>query len=221
MSQRRDAILLIEKAAGLKGLILRPLSAKLFEPTIPEKEGIIGREKLLDIRGRSRKPQIALAKEFAMFDYPCPAGGCLLTDPGFAKRMKDLLEHSALTIDNVKLLKYGRHFRVSKDTKLVVGRDEEENDILESLVKPDDVIFKLKDHEGPISILRSRSPLRVTYSVDKCNDLIKLGASIAAYHTKFRNEEAIAVNYWDGVLYAKATISAGPADLSEIEKLRI
>ncbi|MDP3804786.1 MAG: hypothetical protein Q8Q87_04470, partial [Candidatus Omnitrophota bacterium] len=107
MSQRRDAILLIEKEAGLKGLILRPLSAKLFEPTIPEKEGIVDRAKLLDISGRSRKPQIVLAKKFAIFDYPCPAGGCLLTDPGFAKRMKDLLVHDALTLDNARLLKFG------------------------------------------------------------------------------------------------------------------
>jgi len=211
MSQRKDAILLIEKEAFLKGLILRPLSAKLFEPTIPEKEGVIDRQKLLDIRGRSRKPQMSLAKEFGINDYPCPAGGCLLTDAGFAKRIKDLLTRGGLTIDNVRLLKYGRHFRLSKDAKLVIGRDKEENEALQALAKPDDVILKLKDHEGPFSILRGES--------DK--DLINLAASIVAYHTKFREENILRVDYRKGGQAMRDTISIRAADRGNVEKLRI
>lgn len=211
MSQRRDAILLIEKEALLKGLILRPLSAKLFEPTIPEKEGIIDRQKLLDICGRSRKPQMALAKEFGINDYPCPAGGCLLTDPGFAKRVKDLLEHNALDMDNVKLLKYGRHFRLSEEAKLVVGRDERENETIVSLTKPDDIIFELRDHEGPVSILRGKTDDR----------LIELAAGIAAYHTKFRGEKALKVNYRKGDQTGRDAISIRAADRGNVEKLRI
>lgn len=211
MSQRRDAILHIEKDAGLKGLIVRPLSAKLFEETIPEKEGIINRDKLLDIRGRGRKPQIALAKEFAINDYPCPAGGCLLTDPGFAKRMKDLLDHDVLDMDNVKLLKYGRQFRLSAKSKLAVGRDESENDILILLAKPDDTILKLRDYQGPISILKGEDTLA----------LVELAARIVSYHTKFRDEDGIAVYYWKGEPAAKKTVYVKPADKTEVEKLRI
>lgn len=211
MSQRKDAILLIEREAGLKGLILRPLSAKLFEPTLPEKEGVVNRDKLLEITGRSRKPQIALAKEFAINDYPCPAGGCLLTDPQFAKRIKDLLEHDQLTLDNVKLLKLGRHFRLSGDAKLIVGRDEGENISLESQIKPGDIYFKLKDHEGPLSILKGIS--------DK--NLIELAAGIHAYHTKFRGEGKLKVDYWGNGHAGCETISASVAKEAEVEKFRI
>jgi len=93
MSQRRQAIEMIERKSGLEGLIVRPLSAKLFEPTMPEQEGIVDREKLLDIQGRMRTRQISLAKEKGINDYPCPAGGCLLTDRGFSNRLKDLFKY--------------------------------------------------------------------------------------------------------------------------------
>lgn len=211
MSQRRDAILLIEREAGLKGLILRPLSAKLFDPTLPEKEGIIDRDRLLEISGRSRKPQIALAKEFGINDYPCPAGGCLLTDPGFARRIKDLLEHNCLTLDNVRLLKYGRHFRLSENTKLIVGRDEDENKILQSLVKPDDICIRLKDHVGPFSILRGKPDY----------DLVMLAASMVTHHSKFRSNGILKVDYWKNDIENLTTISTKPATPTEIEKLRL
>lgn len=212
MSQRRDAILLIEKKSDLKGLILRPLSARLFDPTIPEKEGIVNRDKLLEISGRSRKPQIALAKEFGINDYPCPAGGCLLTDPGFAKRIKDLIEHDSLNIDDVKFLKLGRHFRLSDKAKLIVGRDEEENKLLTSLVKENDICFKLKDHQGPLSILRGEA-------VGK--DLIDLAGRIAACHSKFKNEELLQVDYWPANSSDRLTLSVAPARPEEVEPLRI
>ena len=106
MSQRREAMNLIEKEAGLEGLIVRPLSAELLDPSMPEKEGWIDRKKLLAIRGRSRKPQIALAASYGLKDYPCPAGGCLLTDPIFAARMRDLMQHKpAFTVPDVSFSK--------------------------------------------------------------------------------------------------------------------
>ena len=221
MSQRRDAILLIEKEAGLKRLILRPLSAKFFDPTEAENEGIVDRNKLLDISGRSRKPQMALAKEFGINDYPCPAGGCLLTDPGFAKRVRDLLGHDAFTLDNIRLLKFGRHFRLSEDTKLVVGRDEEDNNALQSLALPSDTVFKLKNYQGPASILRiSRAHLSVPYGYD--DKLISNAASIAAYHTKFRDDDSVEIDYWQvNVPGQKMTLSVKPASKDTVEKLRI
>lgn len=211
MSQRRDAILLIEKEAGLKGLIVRPLSAKAFEPTIPEIEGIVDRNKLLDISGRSRKPQIALAREFGINDYPCPAGGCLLTDPGFAGRMKDLIKHNSLNMADVKLLKIGRHFRLSGDAKLVIGRDEKENEALKAHIKDGDICFELKDIAGPLSILRGGED----------ESLLKLAANIAAYHTKNRNDKTVTVTFQRVPAADLNTILATPASLDSVEKFRI
>lgn len=152
MSQRRDAMRIIEKESGLEGLILRPLSARLMEPTVPEKEGLVDRNKLLDIKGRSRKPQFQLAEELHIKDYPCPAGGCLLTDSEFAARMRDLIAHSGLTLNSVKLLKIGRHFRITPQAKLVVGRNEQENERLMRLANTGDVRFKPKEVKGPVGI---------------------------------------------------------------------
>ena len=211
MSQRKDALDLIEKRAGVKGILLRPLSAKLLEPTIPETEGVVDRDKLFDISGRSRKPQMALAEKFGIKEYPNPAGGCLLTDPGFAKRVKDLIAHGSLDIDNLKLLNAGRHFRLSKTAKLAIGRSKEDNDALESQVKPDDICFKLKGHEGPFSILRG----------DGADSLIELAASIIAHHTKYRSEELLSVNYWKPASKEPSTISVKPASPATVDNLRI
>ena len=136
MSQRREAMCLIERESGLDGRLLRPLSARLLPPTIPEKEGLVDRDKLLTIEGRSRKPQIALAEQYHINDYPCPAGGCRLTDPGFASRMRDLVRHKEdFDLNDVNLLKVGRHFRLSPGVKAVVGRNEEENHRILALAK--------------------------------------------------------------------------------------
>ena len=156
MSQRRDAMRIVERDSGLDGLILRPLSAKLLKPTVPEKKGLVDREKLLAISGRSRKPQIQLASRFSINDYPCPAGGCLLTDPEFANRMRDLMNHNPyFTINDVKLLKIGRHFRLTNDTKLIVGRNQEENQRLFNSAKDKDLCFWPNNVKGPTGIGRN------------------------------------------------------------------
>jgi len=153
MSQRMDAMRIIEKESGLKGFIVRPLCAKLMEPTMPEKEGLIKREKLLGIQGRSRKPQIQLANELGIHDYPCPAGGCLLTDKGFADRMRDLMKHNPdFIVQDIKLLKVGRHFRLSPSNKLIVGRDEKENEKLLALAEEGDLHIRPVNVPGPIGI---------------------------------------------------------------------
>jgi tRNA U34 2-thiouridine synthase MnmA/TrmU len=155
MSQRRDAMQLIEKEAGLQGYILRPLSAKFLPVTIPEKEGWINRETLLGIQGRSRKPQMKLADQYGIRDYPCPAGGCLLTDPGFARRIKDLMDHTSdFSLNDVHLLKIGRHFRLSPQSKLVVGRNEEDNKKIQTFALEGDILLKALHHPGPLSLLR-------------------------------------------------------------------
>ena len=134
MSQRMDALRVIEKHSGCAGIVLRPLSAHHLEPTLPEREGWVDREKLLAIVGRSRKEQIRLAEEWNVADYPCPAGGCLLTDKTFAIKVRDLLDHSASPdMTDLNLLKVGRHFRMPDGRKVIVGRDEAENRKLEAL----------------------------------------------------------------------------------------
>lgn len=157
MSQRKNIMSVIAKESGLEDLLVRPLSAKLLSPTLPEMKGWLKRETLLDIMGRSRKKQLELAKELGIKFFPSPAGGCILTDPAFSKRVKDLLKYNPdATLFDVEMLKYGRYFRLSDDVKLVVGRDHEENENLLKLALPDDFILKVKDYPGPIGILRGR-----------------------------------------------------------------
>jgi tRNA-specific 2-thiouridylase len=158
MSQRKDAMRLIDKESGLEGLILRPLCAKFLPVTIPERERWVDREKLLGIQGRSRKPQMKMADDLGIRDYPCPAGGCLLTDPGFAKRMKDLIEYDpGFGLNDVHLLKVGRHFRLSPGLKLVVGRNEEENQKIQTFSRKEDVLFEISHCPGPLSLLRGEA----------------------------------------------------------------
>ncbi|MCX5702033.1 MAG: tRNA 4-thiouridine(8) synthase ThiI [Candidatus Omnitrophica bacterium] len=155
MSQHKEALLNIAKRAGLEGLVLRPLSAKVLPETTPEKEGWVRRDKLLDFSGRGRRRQIELAQELGIKEYSQPAGGCLLTDMEFSKRLKDIISHQELNIDNVELLKFGRHFRISGKAKLVVGREEKENEQLINLAKENDYLFS-PDNElaGPTSLGR-------------------------------------------------------------------
>jgi len=145
MSQNLKSLKLIEKKSGLKGYLLRPLSAKLLEPTIPEKKGLIERKKLLDISGRSRKRQLKLAKKFKIKSYPSPAGGCLLTDLEFSKRLKDLFEkYPRCQGNDIELLKLGRHFWQNK-VKIIVGRNEEENKKIRKLAKRGDVLVEMQN----------------------------------------------------------------------------
>ena len=156
MSQRKEAMKIIDKEANLTGLVLRPLCAKHMEPTIPEKLGLVDREQLLQIRGRSRKNQIQLADVFQIKDYPCSAGGCLLTDPEFAHRMRDLVNTCDANVNDVNLLKAGRHFRLDQQTKVIVGRNEEDNTRLDSLSKEGDYLLTLVDMPGPLTLLRGK-----------------------------------------------------------------
>jgi len=142
MSQHKKALNIIEKESETEGLVVRPLSAKLFPPTIPEEKKWIDREKLLFIQGRRRIPQMELAKEFGINDYPCPAGGCRLTDPGFAKRLREAFEHDEDIIKDIRLLRYGRQFRLESGAKVIVGRNEEENMILKGFQDENDILME-------------------------------------------------------------------------------
>lgn len=154
MSQRRDTFYLVDREAGVRGYVLRPLSAKLLEITIPESKGIVNREELYNFSGRTRRPQITLAREFGLSSYPSPAGGCLLTEPHYAHRLKDLLIHSQNPcIRDIKLLKTGRHFRFSPQCKIIVGRDKKENEILESLAGSNDCLITIEGYGSPTTLV--------------------------------------------------------------------
>jgi len=155
MSQNIQALKILEEKSSLKGYLLRPLSAKLLEPTIPEKEGLVDRERLLKIQGRSRKEQIELAKKYKINNYPQPAGGCLLTDLEFGKKLKELF-NIAKKIDkkDIELLKLGRHF-LEKNHKIVVGRNEKENKEIKKLVKKGDILIEMKNYPGPLTLIRN------------------------------------------------------------------
>jgi len=154
MSQNRKALSVVAAESGYERLILRPLSAKRLPLTEPEEKGWVDRDALLGLEGRSRKPQMALARELGIDDYPSPAGGCLLTDPVFSRRLKDLFQVQDLPhVRDVELLKVGRHFRLGPSTKIVVGRNKMENEVIRGLAKVEDAILQMVSVPGPVSLL--------------------------------------------------------------------
>jgi len=211
MSQHRRAMRIIDRESGLEGRLLRPLSAKLLVPTIPEREGIVDREKLLAIEGRSRKEQMALAAERGITDYPCPAGGCRLTDPGFARRMRDLVEHKTdFDLNDVNLLKVGRHFRLSSRAKAVVGRNEEEKRYMLMLTQQGDLLFEVRTCGSPLTLLRGR----------RGRDRIRLAGAITARYSDARGAE-VWVHYGADYAALNESVLVSPLGQQELTRLRI
>jgi len=186
MSQNLKALKTVEEQSSLKGYLLRPLSAKLLEPTVPEEKGIIDRSKLFDISGRSRKRQMELAKRWGIKKYPQPAGGCLLTDLEFGKKLKELFEINPRCDGNdVELLRYGRHFIQGK-TKIIVGRNQEENDKIKKLARKGDILVEMKNYPGPLTLIRNYSKNKINQKfIKKAEDLTQY------YSTKTRDIEGV------------------------------
>ncbi len=180
-SQNKNSLRYVEKNSGFDGLILRPLCAKCLPETRVEKMGLVNREQLLDITGRSRKVQMALAEEFEITDYPSPAGGCLLTDIGFSSRLKDLMEiQQTFEYRELFLLKNGRHFRLDNQTKVIVGRNRNDNVHLLKHFNPSaDILIKHHRMAGPDVILTGTQSL----------EHIETAAGICAAYTKARPGE--------------------------------
>lgn len=212
MSQNKNALSIIENETGTQGIVVRPLSSKHLPITEPEKKGLVKRENLGNIKGRSRREQIKLAEKYDIIDPPNSAGGCLLTDPIFAKRIKDLYEHNITIpdINDVELLKIGRHFRISKEKKLIVGRNREENTVLEALTIKKDLKIIVKDYVGPTCIFRGKEPTR---------DEIIMCARIAV-----RYSDAPKTNYSIVKIFGndyENEFSVLPLDNNNIENIRI
>lgn len=212
MSQNNRALHIIEKETGMESKVLRPLSAKHLPPTDAENMRLVKRENMGNIKGRSRKEQLTLAKHFGVSDPPNAAGGCLLTDPGFSKRVKDILDHcdDIPTLNDIELLKVGRHFRITHDAKLVVGRNKDENEVIKALVVDGDIVIEVKDHVGPTCILRCK----------KYDDslLAKCAAIVARYSDAPRQDlskVSITVNGHS------SEVAVMPAGVETIEMMRI
>lgn len=160
MSQRRAAMATIEREAGLKGLIVRPLSARLMAPTLPERERLVARGKFGAIRGRSRRPQMKLAERLGIRDYLCAAGGCLLTMREFAAKFEELLRQDPdFGLLDARLLRHGRHFRLPTNTKVILGKNERENAILEELATAEDLMVMPRTVPGPSALCRKSQDL--------------------------------------------------------------
>jgi hypothetical protein len=191
-SQRRDTLRIIERESKMDGRLLRPLSAKLLKPTLPEAEGLVDRERLLDISGRGRVRQIALAREMGLADWPQPAGGCcFLTDESFSKKFFDLLgareaagEPRRITQEEVVLLTVGRHFRLSPRAKLIVGRSEVENALLEHHV----------EGRARLEAVGVTGPVCLVEGTPSAEDR-RLAASIVARYGKARGEATVKIEW--------------------------
>jgi tRNA-specific 2-thiouridylase len=212
MSQNNRALHIIEKETGMECKVLRPLSAKHLPQTDAEKMGLINRENMGDIKGRSRKGQLMLAKHYGMSEVPNAAGGCLLTDPSFSKRVKDIMDHcdDIPTLNDIELLKVGRHFRITHDAKLVVGRNKDENEVIKALVADGDAIIEVKEYVGPTCILRCKS-----YN----DSLIMKCAAIAARYSDAPRHDLCKLTIT--VNGDKKEVVVMPAEVGTIEMMRI
>jgi tRNA U34 2-thiouridine synthase MnmA/TrmU len=212
MSQNRRSLDVIEREAGLEARLLRPLSAKLLPQTGVERAGLLDRGKLLDIQGRGRKPQLALAGRWGITEFATPAGGCLLTEPQYASKLKDLLDHPGEAADEtVALLKTGRHFRYPEGPKLIVGRDKEENEELLQHGGSGRIFLEVRGVGSPIGLLFAHNP---------SEEILAWAAKIAARYSDAKGEPQVTVTWWDkeGV---ERTLFVAPAKDSELEGRRL
>jgi tRNA-uridine 2-sulfurtransferase len=185
MSQNKSSMNAVLKLSGLQGLIVRPLSARLLPITIPEEQKWIDREKLLDISGRNRSRQMALAEQFGIVDYPTPAGGCLLTEPNFAHRLKIYLDKNPdALLDSLRVLRYGRQFYIDDHILLIVGRNQMDNERLIELSQPSDLLLKVLDYPGPVGLLRASGR-------NLENDFLNFAAGIVARYSDGKDEDVV------------------------------
>ena len=191
MSQHAPALRTIENESDLVGKIVRPLSAALLPETDPEKDGLIKRENLGMIRGRTRRNQLDMAKKYGIENPPNAGGGCLLTEPQFGIKAKDLFSHTKNpTINDIDLLKIGRHFRLDEETKFIVGRNKDENEMIKAIALPGDILLEAKDFVGPVSILRGSNPKKH----------LKFASSVTLRYSDAPNNEQAIVSVQDNDL---------------------
>jgi len=203
MSQTRASLQYVAKHSGVADRIVRPLTARRLPESVPEKKGWVDRSRLLNISGRSRKPQIALAATYGITRFPTPAGGCLLTDKGYSDRLRDLFAHEKAPTENeLHLLRIGRHFRLGDSIKLIIGRTQKENEDLLRYRDPEkDDTLKIKGYPGPTALL----------SAQATPEQIQLAASLCAGYSKAKNSPRalVAVRGPDGFSELSVTPVSG------------
>lgn len=211
MSQNRSALNAVDKLSGYKGLTLRPLSARLLPETIPESEGWIDRSRLLDISGRGRSRQMELAEKYGLHDYPTPAGGCLLTDENFSRRIKPLLAmQNEIDPQEIEVYKLGRHFILDGNILLVVGRNHAENERLQTVATESDYLLKVIDRPGPLALFRSPS-------LPSPNEL-EYAAAIVARYSDAKNETQAEVKVFQTRSEQFSTLIIAPLSPESIPK---
>jgi len=213
MSQKRHSMHTIEVESGLDGRLLRPLSAQLLDPTIPEQTGVVDRERLFQLSGRARKEQMLMARQLGIADYPNPAGGCLLTDRNFARRMKDTLDHGYRNFRETIALQWGRHFRIDARYKIILGRDEKENAALRHYAHSSDIIMELSDKMGPTAIIKGEDP---TIAV------LETAAGLIRHYSRYRETGSVPVEYWPATdPNASTSINAGVLSEDDIARMLV
>ncbi len=209
-SQRADTLPLIATDSGANDLLLRPLCAKRLPPTLPERNGWVNREALYDFHGRNRKPQIALAKAFGFDEFSQPAGGCcFLTDANYSNRFRDLWQYRGdryYELDDIMLLKIGRHIRPNDRFKLIVSREEGENNFLEGYRK-EFIHLRVANHPGPLTLLVG----------DPLLEDLELAASIVARYSKGRDAERVGVEI-NGLESGSIQIEVSPRAANDMPK---
>ena len=203
MSQHAPALRTIENESDLVGKIVRPLSAALLPETDPEKDGLIKRENLGMIRGRTRRNQLDMAKKYGIENPPNAGGGCLLTEPHFGIKAKDLFSHTKNpTRNDIDLLKIGRHFRLDEETKFIVGRNKDENEMIKAIALPGDILLEAKDFVGPVSILRGSN----------AKQHLKFASSITLRYSDAPNNEQAIVSIRDNDLVEEIASKSAEED---------
>lgn len=186
MSQNMAALNIVKKESGFSDKILRPLCALSLQPTEMEISGLVDRNKLLNIFGRSRKEQMELAEKWNIVDYPSPAGGCKLTEPNYSKRLRDIMEHEAIKSNkDLELLKFGRHFRVTDGAKIISTRTGEESREIVKYLSKNDLIFLAEEFKGSM----------VAIVGEATDEDIEFAAKVTARYCKSSNEESIKIKY--------------------------
>lgn len=209
MSQNRSALDIVKRESGIGNKILRPLCAKNLVPTEMEQNGLVDREKLLDIMGRNRKVQMELAEKWNIVDYPSPAGGCKLTEPNYSLRLRELVEHKKeLLVSDLELLKIGRHFRVTPNCKIISTRTAEELEVLKNNLTEEDLVFLCKDYNGSMIVIIG----------EPTEKDIEYAAKVTGRYCKGKDEEMLVIRYGKYKQPLNKFIEIKPASESEINE---
>lgn len=212
MSQNRQALNIVKRESGFANKILRPLCALNLDPTEMELNGLVDRKNLLELSGRSRKPQMELADKWGIKEYPSPAGGCKLTEPNYSIRLREVIDRTGnATPKEIALLRYGRHMTTSNKNKIIVSRTGDEGEALKGLLDKSDLVFIPSSHMGAMAVI----------SGEACEADKELACKIVARYSKGKDEDVVTVKYGSFGTVFKDKMTVKPSTEEEINELLI